>query len=340
VTTETTPAPAAPPATTTEAPQGAPAAETPAADAPLKQNLGAKLQEALSPREKFQAAIAERRAAASGKAAPPAQAPPPVEQPPAAVAPPPAEPTKTPTADDLISKLTAITRADAELLARDRALREREERLKPLEQATSNPDLDARLRAVGLTFEQIQDFKLNGNQPTQEMRILQQLESYQREVNAMKERLEKQDKETQTAAANHARESYKSFVGGLAEKGGAEFELFRSFGDEAKELAAQRFEAYHRKHGALPDNTAILREVESHLEATRLAPLLKTERLKSKLSPVAPPPAVATPTSQPTGARNVSNAAVASSPPRPTKPNAAERRELIASAFKQRRSGG
>lgn len=241
----------------------------------------------------------------------------------------PAAPVETPpkleAEPDFGPRFAALTKKERAIVERERALKAQEREVSEWKKAREAARLDplAFLEANGLSYDQVTQFVLNDRKLTEAQRLA-----------LVEERLKKEDESRAEAAkAAEQREiqetinGHKSAIGEFLSKGGDDFEVTMSHGDEGVELVYQVIEQRYREtfdpetgQGEILPIADAAKEVEAYLENLARERVLKLKKFQPKgevkneaASPTPPATGVVPETKRP--APTLTNAAVASTPP-------------------------
>lgn len=297
-------APAAPAETTPAVPTETPAPATaPAADAPAQP-------------QHFGIWDDDEPAADSPPVEEPAPEPP-AAAPPVKAEPKPAEPAKeepvAPKMAVLMKQEAEVRRAREEVKAREAALEAREAKMK----AASEDPLSA-IESLGLTYEQITEFVLNGKKQTPEMAQSSELKKVKADLERIQAAEAQREAERQRAAAAQAGETFKSAIKTFAEANQDNFECLNKTG--RYDLVMDVVEAHWNNTGTIlggSQEEAIRQaseQVEKYLEDLA-EPLLTTKKFQTKIQPTREVRPSAIP-AQKQPARTLSNSQAAVVPPR------------------------
>lgn len=174
----------------------------------------------------------------------------------------------------------------ADLEAKQKALDERASKLKDLEDALTSKDPDKALKLMGLTYEDLATFKLNGKLPEQKLvePLKNELESVKKEIADYKAQQEKAQQEGQVKAFKHQ-------VARLVQASqGEDFELVRTYykPEEAAETVYSTLAEFHQAGQEPPTVVEILKTMEA-AEEKRLEAIAKTAKFSKKFAPAKPP---------------------------------------------------
>lgn len=226
---------------------------------------------------------------------------------------------------DFGARFAALTKKERAVVERERALKAQEREFTEWKKAKEAARLDplAFLESNGLTYDQVTQFVLNDRKLTEAQRLA-----------LLEERLQKEDaSKVEAAKAAEQREiqetinGHKSAIGEFLSKGGDDFEVTLSHGDEGVELVYQVIEQRYRDtfdpetgRGEILPIDAAAKEVEAYLENLARERVLKLKKFQPKIevkneaaTPTPTAPGVVPETKRP--APTLTNASVASTPP-------------------------
>lgn len=186
-----------------------------------------------------------------------------------------------------LAKLEAAKAREAEIAAKEAALAAREAKLSEFETVKQTNPMKA-LEMMGLTYQDLTQTVLNGNEITPEM----QINNLRKEVESFKEQQERLAKEQAEAAAKRQAEeeaevlqSFRSEIESFVKSQGSKFELIQSFNQA--NLVYETIDAQFQKTGRLLSIAEASEMVEKYLEG-EIEKALNVPKVKSKISPPAP----------------------------------------------------
>lgn len=224
---------------------------------------------------------------------PPPQAPNPDTQ--AQVEAPKGDPGKQP--DDLSRRFAhlskkekSIVRAKRELAAREEAIRAQEERLRQADrwEKLSSEPVEAKVAALkdlGLSYDEILSFQLNGEQPTPEQlraEVKREIEALKEEQKALDAARAKQAEAQAKAQYEAVRSEVYSEVDSLTKADPQSFECINAFGSDAKAAVWAYMELAHKRSGKLVSVEEAAKAVEGFYEE-QAQKVLGLNKIKSRL---------------------------------------------------------
>lgn len=194
----------------------------------------------------------------------------------------------------LTSRFQELKRREREAYKREEAIKAQDARIKAVDEMKASPNLLERLKAVDLTFEDLVEFVIAGEQPAKPLTV-------EDKVNQLELKLkDKEEQELKAVEAAKAKEwddqvqSYKDTVSQLAQAN-PEYELIHTTGNE--DLVYDLVMAvYSANNLVLPIHEA-MQMVEAKLQQEAEEKILKANKFKSRFQPqqenhqASPPPA-------------------------------------------------
>jgi hypothetical protein len=154
------------------------------------------------------------------------------------------------------------------------------------------------MKSHGLTFAEVQDFVLRGEEPSPEVKQSEEFRTVREQVDALKKEMADRDaaeKEKAKAIADAGiQQAIQQWTGKLTETikaGGEKYEFVAAAGTEAIDLMRETLEAAFDKDGTRLTIEQLLERAEAYYES-KVAGLLQTKKARAKLAPEAPKPAV------------------------------------------------
>lgn len=243
-----------------------------------------------------------------------------------------AKPPEAPKAEDKPSpQLAALMKQEAEIRKAREELKAREEKVATYEakrkKALENP-LDA-LAELGLDYDKITDYVLNGNKLTPAMQEAARIAKIEEQLGAIAADQAAQEAARREATVSTFKSQIRSHVAGAVDK----FEYIHAQDAHALvfDVVNQHYASTGEMLGGTPERAIELaaEQVEKYLEE-RAERLLTTKKLKSKVSTVTPPSATETAqrpqvsssarqTASPSRPTTLTNSQAAAVPPRAPK---------------------
>lgn len=189
----------------------------------------------------------------------------------------------------LAKREKAIQREQQAAKAREAQLLERETLIKQKEDWVTNAKMDPlkALEALGLTYQEVTDFILNGNKPSPENEI----QAVRKEINAWKKQQEdaakKAQEEAQLRAKAEVEEKISKFKEGLNEfigKNPEKYELIHL--NDASDLVYDTIERHWNDTGKILKMDEACDMVEDFFDKDQVEKLLKAKKIQAKLNPV------------------------------------------------------
>ena len=175
---------------------------------------------------------------------------------------------------------------DREVKAREQQLVEREGRISQFEEAKSKGDIPKALELLGLSYDQITNFFLNGEKPTPEMTARQAARA---EIEAERKRQEEERKKSTEETSKKAREEYEQTLQEYREKvntyisdNAATYELIELH--EANEVVLATIEQHYQDTKEILTEQAACDLVEKYLE-DRVEKATQTKKFQAKAQP-------------------------------------------------------
>jgi hypothetical protein len=181
--------------------------------------------------------------------------------------------------DSLAKKLHLLSKREKEVMAKRKEIEESSSKYKPYEElkATAKKNPIAILEHFGVSYDELTDFIIQGNDPEN-----QRYSELQNQINSLKQEKEAEAQAARAAKEENATNTFKATIASAidAEK----HEFCAAHGDAAIDMAYSLIETYWTENQKMLEVGTALDWIEEHLEE-QVAPLLALNKIKSRFSP-------------------------------------------------------
>lgn len=181
----------------------------------------------------------------------------------------------------LTSRFQELKRREREAFKREEALKAQDAKIRAIEEMKASPNLLERLKAVDLTFEDLVEFVVSGDEPKQL--------TVEDKVNQLEAKLkEKEDQELKAVEEAKAREfndqvqAYKDTVAQLAQSN-PDYELIHTTGNQ--DLVYDLVMAVYESKNLVLPITEAMQMVEAKLQQEAEEKILKANKIRSRFQP-------------------------------------------------------
>jgi hypothetical protein len=172
-----------------------------------------------------------------------------------------------------------LSKREKEVMAKRKEIEESSSKYKPYEElkATAKKNPIAILEHFGVSYDELTDFIIQGNDPEN-----QRYSELQNQINSLKQEKEAEAQAARAAKEENATNTFKATIASAidAEK----HEFCAAHGDAAIDMAYSLIETYWTENQKMLEVGTALDWIEEHLEE-QVAPLLALNKIKSRFSP-------------------------------------------------------
>lgn len=174
------------------------------------------------------------------------------------------------------SKFAALSKKERDLLKKSQEIKAKESQLQEWERLKGNAktDVDATLKALGLDYDTVTEFYLNGGAPKKESDV----EVIKKKLTEIEQRDEQRKKEAEQAKLQEQLANFQNEQVGFVKKHAEKYELINVF--DAHDLVFQVTQEYYESKGTVPTHEEAANLVEKYLEQTleKLPQVKKAQR--------------------------------------------------------------